>query len=143
MPGIRTVFADSSYWIALLNPGDRLHDKACELSAQTSAVLIVTSEMVLTEVINHLSGSRASLRRAVAAAVEDICHEANCRVIPQTTDQFRGALRFFRQHDDKQWSLTDCASILAMQAEDIHEVLTHDNHFTQAGFTALLRPLPR
>jgi len=142
MRGVRAVFADSSYWIALLNPDDLLHDKACDLSAQTSADLIVTSEMVLTEVMNHLSRSRPSLRWAVAAAVEDICDEANCRVIPQTTNQFRSAVRFFKQRSDKHWSLTDCASILIMQTEDIHEALTHDSHFIQAGFVALLRDAP-
>jgi predicted nucleic acid-binding protein len=136
---VRNIFADSSYWIALLNPDDYLHDKACQLSAEKSWVLTVTSEMVLTEVMNHFSASRASLRRAAAAAVKDICDDANCRVIPQTSDQFRNAVRLFEQRDDKQWSLTDCASILIMQAEGIHEALTHDTHFTQAGFTALLR----
>jgi predicted nucleic acid-binding protein len=139
---VRIIFADSSYWIALLNPDDRLHDRACEISAQTGAALVVTSEMVLTEVLNHLSGCRTSLRRAVATAVEDIYDDANCRVVPQTTEQFRSALRLFKQRDDKRWSLTDCASMLIMQAEDIHEALTHDNHFAQAGFTALLRDAP-
>lgn len=139
MRGVGTVFADSGYWIALLNPDDQLHKRAGDLSAQTRSALIVTSEMVLTEVMNHFSGSRAGLGRAVAAAVEDICNEPNCRVIPQTTEQFKSAVRLFKQRDDKHWSLTDCASILLMQAENIHEALTHDNHFAQAGFAALLR----
>lgn len=135
---MKTLFADSSYWIALLNPDDRLHEKACAVSAETGGALIVTSEMVLTEVMNHLSPSRASLRRVVATAVEDVENDARCRVIPQTPEQFRSAVRLYRQRDDKHWSLTDCASILIMQAENIHEALTHDNHFTQAGFAVLL-----
>jgi predicted nucleic acid-binding protein len=40
---------------------------------------------------------------------------------------------------DKSWSLTDCASFLIMEAMGIREALTYDNHFLQAGFTALLR----
>ena len=134
-------FADSGYWIALLNPDDGLHDKACLLSARTNEFHVVTSEMVLTEVVNYFSSSRPSLRRAVAVVVEDFCNEADCRVIPQTSVQFRNALHLFQQRADKQWSLTDCASILIMQMEGINEVLTYDKHFVQAGFTALLRDI--
>lgn len=133
------MFADSGYWIALLNPGDRLHQRAAELSEALRPLSIVTSEMVLTEVINHFSGGGVSLRRAVAVAVEAICGDANSRVIPQTTEQFRNAVRLFRERGDKHWSLTDCASILIMQSEGIDDALTHDIHFIQAGFTALLR----
>lgn len=40
---------------------------------------------------------------------------------------------------DKGWSLTDCASCLIMNADSINEALTHDRHFEQMGFRALLR----
>ena len=39
---------------------------------------------------------------------------------------------------DKAWSLTDCISIAVMQERGIHESLTSDRHFVQAGFQALL-----
>ena len=37
-----------------------------------------------------------------------------------------------------EYSLTDCISMETMRAEGIREILTHDNHFTQEGFTILL-----
>jgi hypothetical protein len=40
---------------------------------------------------------------------------------------------------DKNWSLTDCASFLIMEEERLAAALTHDRHFTQAGFQTLLR----
>ena len=40
---------------------------------------------------------------------------------------------------DKEWSLTDCASIALMNARRISEALASDRHFEQAGFRALLR----
>jgi predicted nucleic acid-binding protein len=43
---------------------------------------------------------------------------------------------------DKEWSLTDCISFLLMRERGIHEALTHDHHFEQAGFVALLRSDP-
>ena len=139
---MRTVFADTVYWVALLNRYDRLHDEAFELRSELGSTVIVTSEMVLTELLNHFSGGPSGFRIAVATLVEDIYDDPNCRVIAQSSGQFRNALHLYKQRPDKEWSLTDCASILIMQTEDIHEALTHDNYFTQAGFTALLRDVP-
>ena len=51
----------------------------------------------------------------------------------------RDAARFYGQRPDKEWSFTDCSSMLIMQAQDIREALTHGKHFEQAGFAALLR----
>jgi len=65
--------------------------------------------------------------------------DPNATVIPQTSIQFREALSFYRQHKDKAWSLTDCASFITMREAGLTEALTHDHHFEQAGFKALLR----
>jgi predicted nucleic acid-binding protein len=43
------VFADTGYWIALLNPRDELREKASAASGDYASNRIVTSEMVLTE----------------------------------------------------------------------------------------------
>jgi predicted nucleic acid-binding protein len=139
---MKTVFADTVYWIALLNRDDWLHDSAVDLRTHLGSTLIVTSEMVLTEVLNHFSAGASNFRTAVATFIEEVYEHPNCRVVHQTSGQFREALRLYKQRHDKQWSLTDCASILIMQSERIGEVLTHDKHFTQAGFTVLLRSDP-
>jgi len=60
-------------------------------------------------------------------------------VMPQTSDQFERALSRYEERIDKDWSLTDCASFLIMEAEGMGAALTHDQHFAQAGFQALLR----
>jgi predicted nucleic acid-binding protein len=60
-------------------------------------------------------------------------------VKPQTSDQFKRALSRYEERTDKDWSLTDCASFLIMEAEGIEEALTYDQHFAQVGFRALLR----
>jgi predicted nucleic acid-binding protein len=49
------VFADTGYWIALLNPRDDLHQKASATSRDYTLNQIVTSEMVLTEFLNSFS----------------------------------------------------------------------------------------
>ena len=86
MRGMMMVFAESGFWVALLNPRDALHETAVRLRAQFSSALIVTSEMVLTEVMNHFSESGDQFRRAAAALVEALCDSPRCEVVPQTSE---------------------------------------------------------
>ncbi len=133
------VFADTSYWIALLNPRDELHGKALAVSKIHSTDRIVTSQMVLTELLNSFADRGSQLRIAVARAVEALLANRNVTVITQTSNQFESALRRYQAAPDKGWSLTDCASFSIMEAEAIREALTYDRHFEQAGFQAILR----
>ena len=135
---MRTVFADANYWIGLFNPKDQLHDAAIAASRSLARTRLVTSEMVLVEVLNGLA-EFAPLRGAVVAAVDAIAADPNTEVVPQTALLFRDALAHFRQHQDKEWGLTDCSSFVIMRSRDLREALTHDHHFEQAGFEALLR----
>jgi predicted nucleic acid-binding protein len=67
-----TVFADAGYWIALLNPRDNLHAKACDVSISLGTFRIVTSEMVLTEVLNAFASRGELLRKAACTLVRSI-----------------------------------------------------------------------
>lgn len=49
------------------------------------------------------------------------------------------ALRLYRERPDKEWSLTDCVSLIVMRERNMTEALTADEHFQQAGFRALLK----
>ncbi len=133
------VFADASFWIALLNPRDELHEEAVTASKVHSSDRILTSEMVLAELLNSFAGRGPQLRLAVAKAVETLRGNRNVVIFPQTSDQFEQALLRYRDTSDKSWSLADCSSFLIMEAESIPAALTHDQHFEQAGFQALLR----
>lgn len=133
------VFADASYWIAIHNPKDPLHQVAIRISASTSIHHIFTSEMVLTEVFNYYAESGAAMRRAVAEAVDEIQMDAGVTVEPQTSRNFQEAMALYRRRLDKGWSITDCSSLLYTQKHRIREVLTHDLHFRQMGLKILMR----
>jgi predicted nucleic acid-binding protein len=139
---MKKLFADTSYWVALLNPRDELHEKAKQVSMVTGPVFTVTSEMVLTELLNIFAEKGEPLRKAAAIMAERLKSSPNCEVVPQTSLQFRNALDRYQSRLDKGWSLTDCASHLIMEEERIREGLTYDEHFIQAGFRALLRDAP-
>jgi predicted nucleic acid-binding protein len=129
-------FIDTVYILALLNPRDRWHQKAIELS-KTHRAPLVTSHAVLTEVADALAhhGQRAW----ACQAIEDLESDPDVECVPIDGAIFAGALRLYRERPDKDWSLTDCISFLIMQRQKVSDALTADVHFVQAGFRALMR----
>lgn len=136
---MRSVFVDTDYWVATINPRDGLHDKAIGISGQLGSCTLVTSEMVLAEVLNMFARRGAHLREMAVKAVDAIMSNPQVYVEPQTRRLFQKALALYRQRLDKDWSITDCASFTIMDQRGIGEALTHDHHFEQKGYTALLR----
>jgi uncharacterized protein len=134
---MKRIFADASYWMALVNPRDQLHQKAVSVSRQLSSGSLLTTEMVFVEVLNSFSDSL--YREAVGRMVTRLRQDQNLTIVRQTPAQFENALQRYQQSADKSWSLTDCASFEVMEAENIEAALTHDRHFAQAGFETLLR----
>ena len=133
------VFADTGYWIALLNRNDSLNAKARELSVTLQEATIVTTEMVLTELLNNASRRGNDRRRLTADAVVTWTANSRVEVVPQTSEQFHAALELYQARLDQGWSLVDCASFIVMETRQIQEALAFDRHFEQAGFIALLR----
>jgi predicted nucleic acid-binding protein len=136
---MKAIFADTSYWLALLSTRDALHQKAVAISGHLSGARVVTSEMVFVELLNSLSSGNSRERQAVVSAIQGFGWSDSVIVVPQTPEQFAKALERYKQSADKNWSLTDCASFQIMETERIDAALTHDHHFVQAGFEALLR----
>jgi predicted nucleic acid-binding protein len=52
---------------------------------------------------------------------------------------FERGVDLYNDRPDKEWSLTDCISILVMEENGITEALTGDHYLEQAGFIALLK----
>ncbi len=136
---MRTVFADSGYWIALLYPRDQHHATATAVADGLGQVSIVTTHMVLAEAFNAMAKSGEGSRRHVTQLLEDLENDPDIEVIPQTEAQFRAAAERYATRSDQSWSLTDCASFLVMEERGMAEALAYDRDFEQAGFVALLR----
>ncbi|MGA7339024.1 MAG: PIN domain-containing protein [Terracidiphilus sp.] len=133
------VFVDTGYWIALLNPRDKLHGRAKEVSEKLTGTGVVTSDWILTELLNSFAERGPHLRAAAASAVTALKMNESVIVAPYTGEFFTEALKLYRERADKSWSLTDCSSFLLMRQFGIDAALTYDRHFEQAGFAALLR----
>jgi len=133
---MKAVFADTFYYIALLDANDSAHDRAVSATRELNS-LTVTTAWVLLELGNALSASR---HRTVFARFLDLLR-ANPNVIIYEAEKefFDLGVEMYRDREDKEWSLTDCISFVVMRREDLFEALTGDRNFEQAGFRALLR----
>lgn len=130
------VFADTSYYVALLLRTDNRHEQAVALTAGHSGV-VVTTEWVLAELGNFLSPPH--LRRYFADLVSDLRNEPGMVIVSASPKGFAAALSLYRDRSDQSWSFTDCASFAEMTARGISHAWTTDHHFEQAGFRALLK----
>lgn len=129
------VFADTFYFIALLQPGGRDHELATRASAELAGGIVTTSA-VLNEVGNFFSHRGG--RRAFCALMEKLKHHSAIQVVFVDGAMFDRGLALFRERPDKEWSLTDCISFVVMSDMGLTDALTADHHFVQAGYRAVL-----
>src|SRR5262245_3686434 len=106
-------------------------------AATNSAAGVVTTDEVLTEFLNALSGTGHAGRAYAAVTVLDLRTDPSIHVLPQTRADIDDALSLYQARLDKGYSLTDCRSMNAVRTLGISDVLTNDRHFTQEGFTIL------
>jgi predicted nucleic acid-binding protein len=132
---MKAVFADTFYFLALLNRRDPAHARAVAVS-RTQDLALVTTEFVLLELADALC--QPHQRDEVLAIWALIETNPACRLIRANTELLARAKQLWRQRPDKEWPLTDCISFVVMKDENIREALTADRHFEQAGFKALL-----
>jgi hypothetical protein len=133
------IFADACYWIALLRRNDQLHAAAKAAQSQLKNAHVVTTDEVLSEVLNFLGSGGDQMRSIAAQMVEELRKDSRVTVVEQSRATFDGGLGRYKKHADKRWSVVDCVSFELMTRDGITQALTNDHHFEQAGFTPLLR----
>lgn len=133
---MKPVFADTVYFVALLNPADQYHEQARSLSLQPARPML-TTKFVLLEVGDALSAP--DNRPRFARLLELLRGQADVEIVNLSDELFRLGCELHAQRPDKEWSLTDCTSFVVMKQRGLEEALTFDRHFGQAGFRALMR----
>ena len=133
---MKPVFADSFYYLAIMNPDDGAHGQAARLSAELTGS-VVTTAWVLTEVGDALAAP--AHRSGFLTLLASLRQDPEVTVIGPSEELFEAGIDLYSRRPDKEWSLTDCISFVVMQEQGITEALTGDRHFEQAGFQPLLR----
>jgi predicted nucleic acid-binding protein len=131
------VLLDSTFIAGYLNSRDQHHSSAKRcMPLVKGADEVVITEPVLVEVGNLL---HSPSHRLQAAQFIEACYVTkNITVVPVDRELLTRALRFFRQHTDKEWGLTDCISFVVMHDLKLTTAVTADRDFQQAGFQALM-----
>ena len=133
---MKPVFADTFFFLALLNQADAAHGEAVALSRSLRRRRVTTT-WVLTEVGDAMSVG--TNRAGFLEFLEFVRESPLVTMVPASEELFQRGVELFAQRPDKKWTLTDCISFVVMQDEGITEALTGDHHFEQAGFAALLK----
>lgn len=129
-------FADTAYFLALLNPDDEFHATALAWGDRLDET-VLTTMWVLAEVGDAMHRGRN--RQAFGRLLDTLHGHEDFEIAPASPESFASAVTLFRARPDKEWSLTDCSSFVMMRERGLTEALTTDHHFEQAGFRALLR----
>lgn len=133
---MNAVFADTSFYQALLNPRDNWHESAVALSNDFRG-RVLTSEFVLCELGGLMA--HGCLRQVFLDLVADLNVAAEVAVVHASHEQFEAGLELFARRPDKEWSLIDCISFHIMRKHNITDALATDRHFEQAGFRVLMQ----
>ena len=134
---MRQVFADAVYWIALVHRKDQWHSRAVKAARFLRGATIVTTEDVFDEFLSHFSEHGPIARDVAVRTVENTLSDPGVIVRPQSHQSFLDGLALYKARHDKGYSLTDCISMITMRQLGMTEVLSHDDHFVQEGFTCL------
>ena len=94
------VFADSFYFIALVNPRDAAHRKAVEFSDGYDGPLVTTA-WVLTELADGLA--RSSARAAYRQILDGLEQNSDHSVVGPNLELFERGSDLYDARPDKQW----------------------------------------
>ena len=133
---MKRYFADTAYFLALLNHGDDLHPAATTITTK-GGFKIVTTAWVITELADAYSS--VSHRPGFLGFYQFLISDPRTEMIVASAELFNKGMALYATRLDKAWSLTDCTSFVVMKEYGITEALTGDHHFEQAGFVALLK----
>ena len=127
-------FLDTSYLLALEIANDQNHRAAIRHWQQITKSLppLVTTSFILDEVVTYFN-SRGYHAKAVQVGNNLLTSPSVQFVHVDTALLFEG-WSYFQQHEDKNYSLTDCISFVVMRRLNLSTALTFDKHFEQAGF---------
>ena len=129
------IFVDTSFWVALRNRRDPHHDVAKELYRLYSDAGLVCSNHVRGETWTYLR--RKAGHGAAVGFLDMVDRSPRLRLIRAEMPQEAAALRWLRQHDEREYSFVDATSFALMRALRIRNALAFDGDFAAAGFVEL------
>ena len=134
---MKPLFLDTGYVIALEAVDDQHHEEAIKhwRGLLREAPTLVTTTYIVNEIATFFN-SRNRHAKAVDT-INRLMSSSSVQIIHVGKKLFDASWEYFKQHPDKMYSLTDCASFVTMEEMRIEATLAFDRHFIQAGFKKL------
>lgn len=129
------IFVDTSFWVALRNRRDARHQEARALFRAHGDRGLVTSNQVRGEGWTYLR--RKAGHGAAVGFLDSLERSARLQVVAVDEELEADALRWLRQHDEREYSFVDATSFALMRALRLREALAFDGDFSAAGFAEL------
>ena len=135
------IFIDTSFFVALLDPADRNHERAVaafeEYESQRLRDVFVTTNNVVLETITV---ARYEVGHRLAVRAGELLYGAKLARIHRTTAQDEAAaFDYLKRHGDKEYSAVDCLSFVVMEQLAIREAMAFDADFSHRF---VMRPGP-
>jgi uncharacterized protein len=127
---------DTSGLLACLDASEARHDTA--VACYDSRTSRLTHNYVLAELI-ALAQARRLPREPVIRFVAQLAADRDIEMIWVDRVLHDRAVALLTAQLDKTYSLCDAVSFVLMRNRGLHEALSTDHHFEQAGFSILLK----
>ncbi len=133
----RSVFVNTSGWLALYNSNDPNHEAARQLwdDLRGQPLRFVTTDYVLDQVYTALKvfGSL----HAAQAFHQLVTNSALIRLFMTDSVIFDRAWKVFVDDENPRWTYTDCVNYSVVQYMGLSEVFTFDPDFTAPGMITI------
>lgn len=132
----KSIFIESSAFVALNDSSDILHDQADAISESlyNKQVTFLTGTNVLLEVVTLLS-QRASHKEAVAFL--ELIRNSSTTIIHPDEELILKAEELFKQQTSKNVSYSDCVSFAMMRERHVNIVFSFDHGYKKNGFNLI------
>jgi len=134
---LRSVFVNTSGWLALYNPNDPNHEVATDLweDLREQPVRLVTTDYVLDQTFTALKVF-GSLQTAQAFN-ELVKNSMLIRLFMVDSVIFDRAWYVFVEDEQSHWTFTDCVNYAVVQYLGVSEVFTFDPGFSAPGMVTI------
>lgn len=129
------LFVDSSFWLALFNEEDALHQKSVSFSQSKkfSRAVLFTSDYVIDETLTRLK-KKVGAKEAflLFESLQRKIKEDNLELIFTTRAVFNQAYKIFKNNPSpRSFSFTDASIVSIMKTHQIKSLLTFDQDFKE------------
>jgi len=131
---VKSVFVDTSAFVALFYDRDQNHEAAKTMMKELgkASVMLLMTDYIFDETVTGILSD--AWHEAAVKAGEFILGSKIVNIVWLDESLKLKAWDYFKRHDDKTFSFTDCTSFVVMKELNVREYFAFDEDYRRAGF---------